>query len=142
MLFAIITRLVGQQAMNRYPCFSAAGVVLAGVMFLNTQATAQILRIGEMNTRQIQALDLSRTVVLIPGGILEEHGPYLPSYSDGYAIDAYTQELAKAIVARPGWTVVLFPQLPLGNDPANTIGGKTVFPGSYPVRMATLRAIY
>jgi len=39
---------------------------------------------------------------LIPGGILEEHGPYLPSYTDGYADDAYTRELAKAIVARPG----------------------------------------
>jgi len=138
----MITRLVGEQAMKRYQCFSAAGVVLAGVMFLNTQATAQILRIGEMNTHQIQALDLSKTVVLIPGGILEEHGPYLPSYSDGYADEAYTRDLANTIVARPGWTVVVFPQIPLGNDPANTIGGRTVFPGSYPVRMATLRAIY
>ena len=62
--------------------------------------------------------------------------------TDGYAIDAYTQELAKVSVARPGWTVVLFPQIPLGNDPANTIGGKRVFPGSYPIRMATLRAVY
>jgi hypothetical protein len=35
-----------------------------------------------MNTRQIQALDRQRTVVVIPGGILEEHGPYLSSYSD------------------------------------------------------------
>ncbi|HET7291213.1 MAG TPA: creatininase family protein [Vicinamibacteria bacterium] len=95
-----------------------------------------------MNTRQIQALDRQRTVVVIPGGILEEHGPYLPSYTDGYAIEAYTNALAAAIVARPGWTVVLFPQIPLGNDPANTIGRVRSFPGSYPVRMATLRAIY
>jgi creatinine amidohydrolase/Fe(II)-dependent formamide hydrolase-like protein len=64
-------------------------------------------------------------MVLIPGGILEEHGPYLPSYTDGYADEAYTRQLAKPIVARPGWKVVLFPQIPLGNDPANTIGGKT-----------------
>ena len=132
-----------EKRMIRYQCFSAAGGVLAGVMFLNPQVVAaQILKIGEMNTQQIQALDLPKTVVLIPGGILEEHGPYLPSYTDGYADDAYTRELAKAIVARPDWTVVLFPQIPLGNDPANTIGGKPVFPGSYPVRMATLRAIY
>jgi creatinine amidohydrolase/Fe(II)-dependent formamide hydrolase-like protein len=108
----------------------------------NRPATAQIFRIAEMNTRQIQALNLQKTVVLIPGGILEEHGPYMPSYTDGYAIDAYTQELAKAIVARPGWTAVLFPQIPLGNDPANTIGGLRKFPGSYPIRMATLRAVY
>ena len=52
------------------------------------------------------------------------------------------RELSRAIVARPGWTVVVFPQIPLGNDPANTIGARTIFPGSYPVRMATLRAIY
>ena len=126
---------VMEKRLKRYRWVSAAGVVLAGVTFLDTQVAAQVLRIGEMNTRQIQALDLSKTVVLVPGGILEEHGPYLPSYTDGYADDAYTRELAKAIVARPGWTVVVFPQIPLGNDPANTIGGKTVFPESYPVRV-------
>ena len=128
--------------MKRVQRFSAAGILLAAMMFLSQQVAAQVVRIAEMNTRQIRALNLQKTVVLIPGGILEEHGPYLPSYTDGYAIDAYTQDLAKAIVARPGWTVVLFPQIPLGNDPANTIGGKRAFPGSYPVRMATLRAIY
>jgi creatinine amidohydrolase/Fe(II)-dependent formamide hydrolase-like protein len=128
--------------MNRFQRLLAAGTLLAGMIFLSQHVPAQVFRIAEMNTREIQALNLQRTVVLIPGGILEEHGPYLPSYTDGYAIDAYTQELAKAIVARPGWTVVLFPQIPLGNDPANTIGGKRVFPGSYPIRMATLRAVY
>ena len=111
--------------MNRYQGCSAAGILLAGMMFSVQQVAAQVFRIAEMNTRQIQVLNLQKTVVLIPGGILEEHGPYLPSYTDGYAIDAYTQELAKAIVA-PGWTVVLFPQIPLGNDPANTIGDKRV----------------
>jgi creatinine amidohydrolase/Fe(II)-dependent formamide hydrolase-like protein len=105
--------------MKRYQRFSAAGILLAVVMFSTSQqVAAQVLRIAEMNTQQILALNLQKTVVLIPGGILEEHGPYLPSYTDGYA-DAYTRELAKAIVARPGWTVVLFPQIPLGNDPAN-----------------------
>jgi creatinine amidohydrolase/Fe(II)-dependent formamide hydrolase-like protein len=128
--------------MKRYRRSSAAGILVAGIMFSSQQVAAQIFRIAEMNTRQIQTLNLQKTVVLIPGGILEEHGPYLPSYTDGYAIDAYTQELAKAIVARPGWTALLFPQIPLGNDRANTIGGKRVFPGSYPVRMATLRAVY
>src|ERR1700730_14224367 len=128
--------------MNRCWRFYAAGILLAGMMFSSQQVAAQVFRIAEMNTRQIQVLNLQKTVVLIPGGILEEHGPYLPSYTDGYAIDAYTRELANAIVTRPGWTVLLFPQIPLGNDPANTIGGKRKFPGSYPIRMATLRAVY
>jgi hypothetical protein len=66
-----------KKRMKRYQWVSAAAVVLAGVTFLNVKVTAQILRIGEMNTQQIHALDLPKTVVLIPGGILEEHGPYL-----------------------------------------------------------------
>jgi creatinine amidohydrolase/Fe(II)-dependent formamide hydrolase-like protein len=39
-------------------------------------------RVAELNTEQIRALDRARTAVILPGGILEEHGPYLPSYTD------------------------------------------------------------
>ena len=120
----------------------ASLAILATLIGSVGSASAQIYRLADMNTRQIQALDRQHTVVVIPGGILEEHGPYLPSYTDGYAIEAYTRALAAAIAARPGWTVVVFPQIPLGNDPANTIGARRTFPGSYPVRFATLRAIY
>src|SRR5579862_5742132 len=87
-------------------------VALAGIMFFDSGSAAQIVQIAEMNTEQIRALDHAKTVVLLPGDILEEHGPYLPSFTDGYTDDAYTHELAKAIVARPGWTVVVFPQIP------------------------------
>src|SRR5580704_18952161 len=102
----------------------------------------QVLQMIELNTRQIEALDKQKTVVLIPGGILEEHGPYLPSFTDGYVTQAFTDALAKAIVLQPGWTVVVFPQMPLGSDPANTIGELAAFPGSYPVRTATVRQIF
>ena len=61
--------------MKRYQRFS--GIVLAAMMFLSEQVAAQVVRIAEMNTRQIRALNLQKTVVVIPGGILEEHGPYL-----------------------------------------------------------------
>lgn len=117
-------------------------VALALTVFLDTNSAAQIVQIGEMNTQQIRALDLSKTVILVPGDILEEHGPYLPSFTDGYSDDAYTQELAKAIVASPGWTAVVFPQIPLGTQPMNWSGDKAAFSGSYPVRMATLRSVY
>src|SRR5215831_828581 len=121
---------------------AVVALVAVGVVGSNLSASAQVYQLAEMNTRQIQALDRQHTVVVIPGGILEEHGPYLPSYTDGYSIAAYAKALAASIVTRPGWTVVMFPQIPLGNDPANTIGGLRSFPGSYPVRMATLRAVY
>ena len=49
---------------------------------------------------------------------------------------------ADAIVARPGWTAVMFPPIPLGSGGANEIGGKYRFPGTYAVRPATLRAVF
>jgi creatinine amidohydrolase/Fe(II)-dependent formamide hydrolase-like protein len=105
-------------------------------------AAARIFRLAEMNTDQIRALDRERTVILVPGGIMEEHGPYLPSYSDGYQNERYTADLAAAIARRPGWTAVVFPTIPLGAGGANSIGGKFPFPGTYAVRPETLRAIF
>ena len=103
---------------------------------------AQILRMGELNSVQIKDLDRERTVVLIPGGILEEHGPYLPVYTDGYADQHYTENLARAIAARRGWKVVVFPEIPLGFGGANNIGAKWDFSGSFTIRLSTLRSVY
>ena len=104
--------------------------------------SAQILDVRELNTEQIGRLDRARTVVLLTAGILEEHGPFLPSYSDGYQSEFIAIRVADAIAARSGWTVLRFPDIPLGAFPASYVGGKYVFPGSYPVRMATLRAVF
>ncbi len=106
------------------------------------QAKAQIYRVQEMTTDELRALDRERTVVILPGGILEEHGPHLPSFSDGYMSQRLTQDLANAIVERPGWQVLIFPLIPLGVGGANEIGGKYSFSGTYAVRFATLRAIF
>jgi creatinine amidohydrolase/Fe(II)-dependent formamide hydrolase-like protein len=95
-----------------------------------------------MNTEQIRALDRQKTVVLLPGGVLEQHGPYLPSFTDGYMNEWWTQELAEEIAARPGWSVLVFPIIPLGDGGANEIGGKFIFPGTYGVRVQTLRAVF
>ena len=48
-------------------------------------AVAQIYSLADLNTEQIRQLDRARTAVIIPGGIMEEHGPYLPSFTDGIA---------------------------------------------------------
>ena len=118
-------------------------LVLAGAWFVfGSPAYAQVHQLGELNTERIRALDRQRTVVIIPGGILEEHGPYLPSYTDGYANESLTRELAAAIARRPGWAAVVFPPIPLGAVGANAIGGRDSFPGTYAVRAATLRAIF
>jgi creatinine amidohydrolase/Fe(II)-dependent formamide hydrolase-like protein len=103
---------------------------------------AGVLRAAELNTEQFKALDKAHTAVIIPGGILEEHGPFLPSYTDGYVSERWAEDLAQAIGARPGWTALVLPAIPLGSNPANILGQKWTFPGSITVRPATLRSVY
>ena len=117
--------------------------VAAILIFLSAAtASAQIYRVAEMNVEQINALDKQTTVVILPGGILEQHGPYLPSGSDTLMNAWWTQALAEAIVARPGWKALIFPTVPLGTSGANVLGGKYNFPGSYTVRPETERAVF
>jgi len=104
--------------------------------------SAQIYRVTQMNADQIRALDKQKTVVILTGGILEQHGPHLPSYTDGYSNEWLAQKLAESIVTRPGMSVLMFPTIPLGNSGANDIAGKYVYPGSYTVRRTTLRAVF
>jgi creatinine amidohydrolase/Fe(II)-dependent formamide hydrolase-like protein len=66
----------------------------------------------------------------------------MPSFSDGYAAERITLDVADAIVAKPGWSVVIFPMVPLGSNAANEIGGKYSFDGSYTVRAGTLRFVF
>ena len=115
---------------------------VAAIFVLSVHVGAQIFRIAEMNVEQIRHLNKEKTAVVIPGGIIEEHGPYLPTFTDGYWNEQVTNDLAKAIAAKPGWSVVVFPTIPLGNSGANDIGGKFSFPGTYAVRFETLRAIF
>jgi creatinine amidohydrolase/Fe(II)-dependent formamide hydrolase-like protein len=122
--------------------FRLARVLLVSLVVCATQAFAQIYHVKEMNTEQLRALDREKTVVLLPGGILEQHGPYLPSFSDGYMNERLTQEIAHAMVERPGWKVLIFPLIPLGAGGANEIAGKYLFDGTYAVRFSTLRAVF
>ena len=117
-------------------------LLFIGVTMFASHAFAQIYYVKDMNTEQIKALDREKTVVVLPGGILEEHGPYLPSFTDGYIAERRTEYLANAIVEKPGRKVLIFPIVPLGAAPANVVGQKYVFPGSYSVRPSTLRAIF
>jgi len=112
------------------------------IAFSQSASIAQIYRVAQMNTEQIRALDKQKTVVILTGGILEQHGPHLPSFSDGFSNEWLTQKLAEAIVERPGMSVLLFPTIPLGHEGANEIAAKHVFPGTYSVRRTTLRAIF
>jgi creatinine amidohydrolase len=104
---------------------------------------AAILRVQDLNAPQLRGLDRATTVVLLTGGILEEHGPYLPASTDAVLSDRLTREIAQSVLAKkPGWTVLLFPQIPLGASGSNEVGGLYTFPGTYAVRPSTLRSIF
>jgi creatinine amidohydrolase/Fe(II)-dependent formamide hydrolase-like protein len=111
-------------------------------LLVPAEGHGQIYQLAEMSSDQVRQLDRAHTAVLIPGGIVEEHGPYLPVYTDGYADQYYAQQLASAIAARPGWKVLIFPEIPLGFGGANNMGGKWDYPGTDTVRLTTLRSVY
>ena len=113
------------------------------MVWVATVASAQVVRVADLNTRQIKALDRDKTVVVLQGGMLEEHGPYLPAFTDGILSERLTQELTQGVAsAKPGWTVLLFPPVSVGASGYNEIGRQFVFPGTYAVRPSTLRAMY
>src|SRR4028118_457153 len=118
-------------------------LLIATLIALSQSAViAQIYHVAQMNTEQIRALDKQKTVVILTGGVLEQHGPHLPSYTDTYVNEWVTERLAEALAERPGWLVLLFPTIPLGYGAANVIGEKYTFPGSYTVSKSTLRSVY
>ncbi|MBL0156802.1 MAG: creatininase family protein [Bryobacterales bacterium] len=112
------------------------------LLLIALPTAAQVLQLQDLNTRQILELDRNKTAIVIPGGILEEHGPYLPAFTDGYLSQRMAADVASAIAARPGWKALVFPQIPLGAEPYNHLGAKVSFPGSYPIRSSTLRAVF
>lgn len=117
-------------------------VPLIAATFASAEDHPRMLKLAELNTEQVRGLKRDKTVVLIPGGILEQHGPYLPSFSDGFMNEWITDHLARAVVARPGWTALVMPTIPLGVGGANEVGGQFSFPGTYAVRSTTLRAVF
>ena len=102
----------------------------------------QVHRASSMTSPEVARLDRAKTVVILPGGILEEHGPYLPSFSDGLLREGLADSLAAAIVLRPGWHVVVFPAVPAENSAANDIVARFSYPGTFAVRYETLRSVF
>ncbi len=74
-----------------------------------------ILRLAELSFKQLDAFDRGQTVVIFTVSPLEEHGPHLPVGTDLFEAEFFSEELAKRILeAKPGWTVLVGPSLPIG----------------------------
>lgn len=120
----------------------SARLLLGITVLCPPDASAQVLQVAELTAEEIRALDRATTVVILPGGILEQHAAHLPSFSDGFMNQALADSLAEAIARRPGWRALVFPMIPLGSGGANELSGKFSWPGTYAVRTTTLRAIF
>lgn len=102
----------------------------------------KIYTLVEMSHADISQLDKDQTVVLLQGGILEEHGPHLPVWSDGYISMQATKDVAQIIADSTDLNVLIFPIIPLGTAGFNGVGGKNIYPGTYAVTFSVLRSIF
>ena len=74
-----------------------------------------VFKLADLSFTRLDALDRKRTVVIFTASPLEEHGPHLPVGTDVIISEFFAQQLARRIVeAKPDWTVLIGPPLPLG----------------------------
>ena len=76
-----------------------------------------------------------RTVVLVPLGAVEQHGPHLPLLVDWLGAEELARRLAPHL-RRAGWQPVLAPSVPYGASPL-----ATDWPGTIGLSVATLRRV-
>jgi creatinine amidohydrolase len=86
-----------------------------------------VLKLEELSTPQLDALDRTRTVVILTVSPLETHGPHLPLGVDAFTARHFAEAIAGRVVGtRPGWSAVLAPTLHIGSFTFDTVGTVTV----------------
>lgn len=120
---------------------AVGGVALT--LFSSAPLRAQtILRWADLTAVQLAALDRARTVLVIPAGPIVGHGSLLPSGSELFQNERIAADLAADIMARPGWTVVMLPTVPLGSGAFDRRAGRTGVNGTLAVRASTVQAVF
>jgi creatinine amidohydrolase len=101
-----------------------------------------IYKLEELNWPQIDALDRGRTLLILPVGMIEEHGPHLPVGADTIAVTYEANGVATRVSrALPDWHVVMMPPVNYGHGGANILGDVPIHPGTYGIRQSTLRRL-
>ena len=101
-----------------------------------------IYMLEELTWPQIDALARERTLVILPVGMIEEHGPHLPVGADTLAVTHEANGASRlASGALPDWNIVIMPPINYGHSGANQIGDMPVHPGTYGIRQSTLRSL-
>ena len=105
-------------------------------------AGSRIHKLDELNWPQIDAFERERTLVLLPVGMVEQHGPHLPVGADTlgvlYEANGVSRRLSQAL---RNWNIVMLPSINYGHGGANQVGAMLVHPGTYGIRRSTLRSL-
>jgi creatinine amidohydrolase len=106
------------------------------------RSRSKIFKLEELRWPEIDALDRERTLLVLPVGMIEEHGPHLPVGADTLGVmSEVSGVLRKVSQALPDWNVVMMPPLNYGHGGANIIGDRLAHPGTYGIRQSTLRSV-
>jgi creatinine amidohydrolase len=96
-----------------------------------------VVKLEDLNWKQINELDRDKTVFFQPISPLEEHGPHLPVGTDLFtSIDTAKEAIKKLQVEKPDFSFILMPAIPIGScDFAMD------FPGSVNTGVKTIRNV-
>src|SRR5438552_4696215 len=98
--------------------------------------SARLPRLAEYTSPEAARLARDRrTIVLLPLGAVEQHGPHLPLLVDWLGAEELARRIAPHL-ARAGWRPVLAPSLPYGASPL-----AEDWPGTVSLAPATLRRL-
>lgn len=98
--------------------------------------------VADLTRVQLASLPRDRTLVLFPVGMLEEHGPHLPTGADNLQLKFEIDGLREALAKRyRDWFVLVLPALPYGVDGANGFSGDPIDAGTYAISEDTLRNV-
>ncbi|KYK33457.1 MAG: hypothetical protein AYK22_06590 [Thermoplasmatales archaeon SG8-52-3] len=98
---------------------------------------SKIIKLEELNWKQIENLDKNKTIFFLPISPLEQHGPHLPVGTDLLTIKDVVNNAVKILNKKnPDLTFVLIPPIPIGYCKFNT-----EFPGSISVSGKVVRDV-
>nr|MBN1230196.1 creatininase family protein [Anaerolineae bacterium] len=77
-------------------------------------------RLTDVTLETLKRLDRDHTIVILPTGMVEEHGPHLPLGTDTYAVEAVTLAAVAWLLDHDEMmNILLLPTLPYGTDPVD-----------------------
>lgn len=119
---------------------STPGTAPAAVALAPRPPAPGIYRLADLNRIDAARLDRATTYLLQPVDPLDNHGPHLPAGTDPLLSGALTEALATRLrSARPDWSVVILPALPIGSGLVGELGGIYMHTSALGVHESDLR---